>query len=41
MGDKNPKTNKKQADQKQSKTNSADIKKKNDAAAKQVDKSKK
>ncbi len=41
MGDKSPKANKKQATQKQTKTNASDTKKKSDAAAKQVDKPKK
>jgi hypothetical protein len=41
MGDKSPKSNKKQATQKQTKTDGVDAKKKSDAAAKQVDKSKK
>ena len=41
MGDKSPKSNKKQATQKQSKTDAVDTKKKNDTAAKQIDKAKK
>ena len=41
MGDKSPKSNKKQAGQKQSKTDAATTKKKSDTAAKQVDKAKK
>ncbi len=41
MGDKSPKSNKKQASQKQTKTNADDTKKKNDVAAKQIDKTKK
>ncbi len=41
MGDKSPKSNKKQAAQKQTKTGASDAKKASDAAAKQVDKTKK
>lgn len=41
MGDKSPKANKKQATQKQTKTNAVDAKKKSDTAAKQIDKTKK
>lgn len=41
MGDKSPKANKKSASQKQTKTDAVTDKKKSDAAAKQVDKSKK
>lgn len=41
MGDKSPKANKKQSSQKQTKTDASDAKKKNDSAAKQVDKTKK
>ena len=41
MGDKSPKSNKKQATQKQTKTDVGTAKKKSDAAAKQADKAKK
>ena len=41
MGDKSPKANKKQSNQKQTKTDVGAAKKKSDAAAKQVDKAKK
>ncbi|HEX8465180.1 MAG TPA: hypothetical protein VF627_11235 [Abditibacterium sp.] len=41
MGDKSPKANKKQATQKQNTADASATKKKNDAAAKQVDKTKK
>jgi hypothetical protein len=41
MGDKSPKANKKQATQKQSKTDVATNKKNSDTAAKQIDKTKK
>ena len=41
MGDKSPKANKKQASQKQTKSDATDAKKKSDVAAKQTDKTKK